>query len=159
MTQVEQGDVNTKNRRWFGLRPWGRHSLVLLVAGLAYVFIGLTYLITPNNLARAESLVIAERWWELEYWYAVFVLVGVLTVISSRWPPTADKWGYMTLTGFTAGWGAFYMTGVIFKDTGIANLGGALIWWLVAFMWWAISGLNNPPKVIVKVVEVIRNAR
>ena len=36
--------TNPREYEW-GLRPWRRHSLVVLVAGFAYIAIGATYLL------------------------------------------------------------------------------------------------------------------
>lgn len=143
---------------WYhGVRPWGRHSLVLAVAGLAYIFIGMAFFyVTPGD-HRDQALIVAKHWMPLDGWAWVFIIVGLATLISARWPPTADKWGYMILTGLSAGWGAFYAAGVIFEDTPISNFAGMAIYWLVAFMWWAISGLVNPEQTIVVVADVDRS--
>lgn len=142
-------DYITSPNRWMGVRPWTRHSLVLLVAGLAYIGIGITnHYIVPGG-PRWEALVVARHWFPLDVWSGVFVLVGVMAMLSSRWPPFADAWGYAVLTGFSAGWGGFYVAGVIFENSPTSNLVGWILWWLIAFMWWAISGLINPDRVVI----------
>lgn len=142
-------DYITTPRRWIGIRPWTRHSLVLLVAGLAYIGIGSAYYYIIPGGPRWEALVVARHWMPLDIWASVFVLVGFMSIISSRWPPFADSWGYAVLTGLSSGWGAFYFAGVIFDDSPVSNLTGGFVWWLVAFMWWAISGLMNPDQVVI----------
>lgn len=138
---------------WKGFRPFRRHSMVLLVAGLAYIFIGLQFILTPLTPARAATLWAPLRWAPIEVWGSIWILVGALSIISSKWPPVVESWGYMVLTGFSAGWGASYLTGVILGKSPASTLGSAVTWFLLAFMWWAISGLINPDRVAIMVVE------
>lgn len=138
---------------WLGLRPWRRHSLVLLVTGLVYVFIGFAYVYTDPRRSRDVALQIALDWWSLDVWGWIFVFSGLLAILSSRWPPFSETWGYFVLTGLSAGWSGFYVTGVIFGDSPVGNLTGGLTWGLVAFLWWAISGLVNPTTVILEHVS------
>lgn len=137
------------NSRFIGFRPWRRHSLVLVVAGLSYVGIGNSYILAKPSEAREQALVVALSWFPLEIWGIIWILVGLVAIISARWPPIAETWGYMVLTGFTAGWSATYLTGIIFEDSPTSNLLSVLIWALVAFLWWAISGLVNPTDKVV----------
>lgn len=126
---------------------------MLLVAGLAYVFIGVSYIVIPLTHARAQALVVALHWAPIQFWGSTWMLVGALSIISSRWPPIVESWGYMVLTGFSAGWGATYLTGVIVGESPAGNLSSATVWALMAFMWWAISGLINPDRVAIMVIE------
>lgn len=136
-------------RTWYGVRPWTKHSLVLLVSGLVYSGVGLSYILAPADSRSRAALSVAKSWMPIQGWGIVFLIIGLATVVSARWPPTADKWGYMILTGLSSGWSAFYFVGVIFVDTPASSLSGGCIWGLLAFMWWAISGLTNPVKVVV----------
>lgn len=133
-------------RAYFQLRPFKRHSLVLLVAGIVYIVNGLSLILTEPTRARTKALTIALNWAPLSVWGGVFVGVGLLAVISARWPPVFESWGYMVLTGLAAGWSATYLTGIIFEHSPLANLSGVLVWGLLAFLWWAVSGLLNPDK-------------
>lgn len=137
--------MNMPVRRW-GLRPWQRHSLVLTVAGISYFGTGLSYIFTTDYPARKKALVAARDWMPLYGWGYVFLLVGVLTLISSRWPAFAITWGYTTLTGLSILWCGFYLIGYLFRDAPATNFAGVLIWGLLGFLWWAISGLVNPTK-------------
>jgi len=143
---------------WRGLRPWKRHGLVLLVAGLVYVGIGMSYILTEPTPSRSIALVVALKWWSIRGWGGVFMFAGFLAIISSRWPPISKTWGYMVLTGLTAGWSMFYLVGILFFHSPWANVSGTLIWGLVAFMWWAISGLRNPgeEQILEEMVRAIR---
>jgi hypothetical protein len=134
-------------RRFIGIRPWTRHSLVLLVAGAVYFSIGIVYFRTPENGPTWNALESAREWFPLHTWGFIWCLVGTLSMISSRWPPVAEKWGYMALTGLAGGWGVFYILGALFGDNGLGSTAVGLVWWLVAFLWWAISGLISPEKI------------
>lgn len=142
----------TKEYFW-GLRPFRRHSLVLVVAGLAYVSIGNTYILTVPTDSRKQALVIALSWFPIEFWGTIWILVGIAAILSARWPPAAERWGYVMLTALSAGWSATYLTGIVFAHSPAANIYSVIVWALVAFLWWAIGGLVNPMDTVV----VIKN--
>ena len=134
-------------RHYIGIRPWTRHSLVLLVAGTVYICIGVVYLNIPSSGPTYNALSIARNWISLDTWASLWMLTGVLAILSARWPPKVETWGYMALTGLSAGWGAFYILGVIFGDNTLGSLAVGMMWLLVAFLWWAISGLISPEQI------------
>lgn len=138
------------------MRPWTRHSMVLLVAGLAYIGIGCSLIGNDLPPTREQSLIVALRFFPVDVYGWVFALCGGLAVLSSRWPAMAETWGYVVLTGLSAGWGTTYLMGVIVAHTPKANISSALVWGLIAFMWWAISGLVNPNKVVVMTSHELR---
>lgn len=140
---------------FFGLRPWRRHSLVLLVAGLVYVLIGLSYVLAEPTEARRVALQLAFAWAPIQIWGGVFMFSGFLAIISSRWPPISKTWGYMVLTGLSSGWAMFYLMGVVAFDAPSQNLSGVLSWGLIGFLWWAISGLRNPGEPDEKFVPAL----
>jgi hypothetical protein len=129
---------------WRELRPWKRHSLVLMVAGLIYVLIGIANILTKPTPDRVHALTYALQIAPMPVWGAIFVIAGILSIVSSRWPPVSKTWGYTVLTGLSAAWAGFYAVGIVFGDTPPSNLSGVLAWGLIGFMWWAISGLMNP---------------
>lgn len=131
-------------RKWRGLRPFLRHSMVLAVAGIVYIAIGYSYLTQEPTPVRLEALQYATRVLAYEYWGYVWILAGLLSILSSRWPPVSETWGYFVLTGQTTAWALFYAAGIVFGDSPSTNLSAVLSWGLIAFMWWAISGLVNP---------------
>lgn len=129
---------------WRGVRPWSRHSLVLFVGGFIYMAIGGSYIANPAPPARTEALQIALAHVSMDFLGWLFVFAGILSIISSRWPPVSKTWGYMVLTGLSSGFAAIYAFGVIFGDAPVANFVGTLSWGLFGFLWWAISGLVDP---------------
>lgn len=132
---------------WKGVRPFSRHSLVLMVAGLVFMAIGVSYVNTEPTLSRTVALHFALAWWGFETWGYIFILAGALAIVSARWPPISETWGYMVLTGLSGAWALFYLAGVLFHDSSPSNISGVLSWGLIAFMWWGISGLVNPANV------------
>lgn len=150
----ERRDLDEKHvslvRKWWGLRPWKRHSTILLVAGVLYSLIGYQYIIAPPNKTRDDSLVVLLQIAPLWVWGMTFLVGGVCACISSRWPPFTEVWGYMVLAGLSGAWMATYLVGFFFYHAPQSGLSGALLWGLLAFMWWAISGLLNPDTTAVK---------
>jgi biotin transporter BioY len=136
-------------RSAFALRPWQRHSLVLTVAGFVYVCLGIIYLAVPLTADRAGGLRLALRLTggSIAPWAIAWIVVGTLALTSTRWPPSSKTWGYTALTALAALWGSVYGLGVLFLHAPHAGLSGAFVWFLVAFLWWAISGLTNPDDV------------
>lgn len=139
---------------WRGVRPFERHSLVLLVAGGVYLLVGGAFIFTPMTPARQEALAFALQVLSMTQWGLVFALAGLLSIISSRWPPVSETWGYIVLTGLSAGWAAFYGVGVLFGEAPVSNFTGTLTWGLLGFMWWAISGLVNPQALVAMAKEI-----
>ncbi|MCW2496389.1 hypothetical protein [Jatrophihabitans sp.] len=125
------------------LRAWQRHSLVLAVAGTVYVLVGTSYILSEAIPSRESSLRVALAWMPFTAWGVVWIIVGLLAILSSRWPPASETWGYTTMTGLAAAWAAFYGFGILLGAPA-QGISGLLVWGLVAFMWWAISGLVNP---------------
>lgn len=149
---AEHGSVRA---RFWGLRPWKRHSLILMVGGFLYALIGFLFFNLPSNPARERALKVVLQVAPLEFWGSLFIMTGLLSMISSRWPPFSEKWGYMALTGMSSGWASIYLLGVIFFGSPSGNWSQALIWSILAFMWWAISGLSNPDHSVVRPNEGI----
>lgn len=130
-------------RNWVRLRPWTRHSLVLAVAGLVYVLIGGGYYTSPPSPERESSLRLALTWMPLPAWGVVFMAVGCMGILSSRWPIFSQKWGYTAMTALSSLWAGMFVGGAV-TGAPVQNLTGALVFGLLAFLWWAISGLVNP---------------
>lgn len=145
-----EGDFPVKaHRNLWALRPWSRHGIILLVAGFIYAIVGVSYILAKPSSNRANSLEILLRIAPLSVWGGIFVLAGILTMLSSRWPIFAETWGYVVLTGLSTGWGSAYLMGILFAKAPWTNVNGFLLWGLLGFMWWAVSGLVNPEKVVV----------
>jgi hypothetical protein len=155
----EHGDLEenlhiAKPRRFWGLRPWKRHSLILTVGGFLYVLIGFLYVRSPPSPGRELALKIVLQVAPIQVWGCVFIVSGILSMLSSRWPPFSEKWGYMVLTGMSSGWSATYLMGVLFFGSPTVGFSQALVWAILAFMWWAISGLLNPDTTAVRHEEL-----
>lgn len=146
--------AKTKVREDFwGIRPFKRHSMVLMVAGVFYALNGLIYILTEPTENRKIALAVAFNYFPIEFWGSVFIAAGTLAFISARWPPVTDTWGYVVLAALSAGWSLTYVAGVILENSPVSNLTGALQWGLLAFLWWAVSGFVNPDKTVVVVIN------
>jgi hypothetical protein len=138
-------DFPVKHPLW-GLRPWKRHSTILAVVGFMFVLTGLQYIFTASTPARDKSLFVLLQVAPIQVWAILLILAGLLAMASTKWPPGAETWGYMVLTGLSSGWSATYLFGVLFFGAPVAALGQSIIWAALAFMWWAISGFPNPER-------------
>jgi hypothetical protein len=135
-------------RHYLGFRPWTRHSLVLVVAGTVYILTGFVWLNASTGGPTWSSLDLARNWLSLDGWGYVWITVGVVSMFSALWPPKVETWGYMALTGLAVAWGVFYILGFYTeKDSSIGMLANGGAWLLVAFLWWAISGLVSPEQI------------
>lgn len=143
-----EGKFRMKAKFW-GLRPWKRHSLVLMVAGIMYIAIGVGYIFAPPSRVRDISLAVLLQVAPIIFWGTVFVIAGLLSILSAIWPPHAEKWGYMVLTGLSFGWGSAYLMGIVFAGSPWTNVNGFAVWGSIGFFLWAISGLQNPDKTVV----------
>lgn len=137
-------------RSLWGLRKWQRHDLILAVAGVIYVMIGVSYILAEPTENRFVALQVVLSVASLEFWGWTFVTAGALSIISSKWPPFAETWGYMVLTGMPAGWSSAYLLGIVVADSPASNISGFFSWGLIAFLWWVISGLPNPERPAAK---------
>jgi hypothetical protein len=146
---MEENFRLTKVRRFWGLRPWKRHSLILTVGGFLYVVIGILYIRAPSSPGREIALKVVLQIAPIQVWGGVFLLSGILSMLSSCWPPSSEKWGYMVLTGMSSGWATTHLLGVLFFGSPSVVLTQVLLWGILAFMWWGISGLSNPDVVVV----------
>ena len=131
------------------IRPWKRHSLILMVAGFLYAVVGFAYTTAAPNPGRARSLSFILEIAPQQFWGGLFIFSGILTMVSSIWPKDSGPWGYMILTGLSTGWSSIYLIGLLFFGSTTMNVTQIVLWAILAFMWWAISGLINPDEVVV----------
>lgn len=126
-----------------GLRPWQRHGQVLTVAGTVYIYTGLVYALTPTTASRESALRVALEWAPLSFYGIVFIVVGSLAIVSSRWPPASETWGYTAMTGLAVAWAGVYLFGIVFGAP-LGGLSAVSLWGMIGYLWYAISGLVNP---------------
>lgn len=136
-------------RPFLGLRRMKRHGLIQVVAGFIYAMVGVSYTLAKLRTIENHPLEIMLRIAPLQFWGGVFIFAGVLSMISSVWPPHIEAWGYMVLTGLSFGWGSAYLMGILFAGSPWSNINGFFVWGLMGFMLWAISGLMNPEQTVV----------
>lgn len=128
------------------LRPWQQHSNVLTVAGFVYITYGLIAVGTDWDPSRAGTLILVTHTPAL-LWMFAWLGVGMLALISTRWPASSKTWGYTALAGLATWWSVVYATSTLLGADPARNVGGTLVWALVAYLWYAISGLVNPDDI------------
>ncbi|QPL14681.1 membrane protein [Gordonia phage Schwartz33] len=134
-----------REKKWYHVKPWSRHGLILTTAGITYVAMGVMYASQPATELRSENLKLALEIMPYFWWGIGFVVVGGITIISARWPYAPKSLGYSVLTGWSTAWAGFHIFGGL--GTGnTAYVASGFSWAMVAFMWWAVSGLISPPK-------------
>jgi hypothetical protein len=141
-------------RKLLLVRSWERHSSVLFVGGLIYVFVGLTYLLEEPTAKQMDALIVVLRIAPVNVWAFVFMVTGFLTILSARFILFHQSWGYMLLCGLSAGWSAVYLIGLVVGPALlVVSLPLGLIWGLMCFLWWTISGFVNPESILEAIDE------
>lgn len=143
-----------RDYRWWALRPFQRHSLVLAVAGLVYIAFGSVLVGTVPSADRVSGLRLALAVAPLSVWGVLWIVAGCLAVVSARWPPASKTWGYSAMSGLAFCWAAMYLMGIVLLDAPISGASGALVWSLVGFLWWAIAGLMNPDDLLAHIADL-----
>jgi hypothetical protein len=121
-----------------------------MVVGLLYILIGFLYANAPSSRGREVSLAALLQVAPIGFWGSLFVISGLMAVISSRWPPLTATWGYMVLTGMSSAWSLGYLlSSAFFHAPWSTNITQMFLWGILAFLWWAVSGLLNPDQTAV----------
>lgn len=138
--------VTSTHKKWHHVKPWDRHGLILMTAGLAYILIGIAFLSSEVTQSREDNLRHVLRVMPYDVWCAAFVVVGIISIISSRWPSKPRTLGYATLTGWTSACAGFYIIGGLSEPMNTAYVAIGFVWGMMGFLWWAVSGLVCPPN-------------
>lgn len=144
MKRLVEGLRHPREHEWRKLRPWRQHSQVLIVSGLVYVTVGISYVVTEPTDARHAALKLATVIMPLSAWGWLWIVAGGLVFVSARWPPVSETWGYSVLTTLSFSWAFVYAAGVAFLGSPHSAISGALLWGLAAYLWYKIAGLTNP---------------
>lgn len=87
-------------------------------------------------------------------WGVLFALVGFFALLSTRWPRGHANWGYVVMCGWAAFWaGAYGIPLLFFGAQWDLSIPGALVWSMIAYLWWGISGLISPEMIREKPPE------
>ena len=149
----------TEIDRWAEFHPWKRHGLILLASGSYFIVFGFNLFLSGDELERREEIIVsALRIMPTRGWAWLFIFLGAVIIIVSRFKCFRPSWGYMILVGHGSAWTAVYFVGYVFDGAPIANLNYGLIWMIFSFKWYLVSGLVNPdnpaePRAIVKTVR------
>jgi hypothetical protein len=131
-------------RQHLRLRPWGARGLVLVILGIIWSLLGTHYVLVPWTPNAREALFVpaalAPQW----VWGMGWLVAGLLAIVSSRWPPTQDSWGYVALGTTAMLWACFYLFGALRSDL-VSGATGSLVWLAVCGLLYAVSRLAEPP--------------
>jgi hypothetical protein len=111
---------------------------------MVYIGLGVSYVFADADLNQQSAVYLATRWLPFSYWGALWIAVGLMAIVSARWPPVSKTWGYSAMTGLASAWAGLYLVGICFLNAPLYQISGTLAWGLLAFMWWVISGLVAP---------------
>lgn len=134
-----------KKPKWYHVKPWSRHGLILTTVGVAYIAVGIMFVSQEATALRAENLKLALNVMPYTWWGIGFMVVGLITIVSSRWPFAPKSLGYSVLSGWTVAWAGFHIIGGIAAGN-TAYIASGVVWATMAFLWWAVSGLVDLPR-------------
>lgn len=121
--------------------------MVLVMAGLIYVGLGYSFITAPGYVGKDPSLHSALRLLSMDGWGIVYMACGALAAISAFSPIGKKAWGYMILTANSSVWAFLYILSVFTGGAPKLTFLSSLIWLLLAFIWWAVSGLLSPEHI------------
>lgn len=127
----------TLRERWGTLRPWTQREVIPVLLGLIWVTIGTSYCLDPLSMKATHALVMPLSLMPIQGWGSAFVFVGILAIVSSRWPPHQDTWGYVVLAASSAWWACSYLVGFIF--TGGNGWTGFAVWFVLCALIWSVN--------------------
>jgi ABC-type transport system involved in multi-copper enzyme maturation permease subunit len=132
----------------------GRRGAVLVLLGAIYTLIGIGYITTPLTEAAADQLHFALTIASSYVWGYLFLITGIVAVISSRWPPGKTTWGYGFLAATSLWWAGQYFIGMVIVHAR-GSYRGVLSWLALSVMILIISGWEEyePPLTTLSDLE------
>jgi uncharacterized membrane protein len=125
----------------------GKRGEVLVLLGFIFILTGFGFVKHPElNPAAKAQLHTALQIAPIQFWGVMFIISGLVAMISSRWPPGQSVWGYGTLAIVSIWWTSMYVTGWLYLGvTGAYR--GALSWATTSLIILIISGWEEykPP--------------
>ncbi len=116
-------------------RPWPGtlRGLILWQFGWAFIILGgINYLATtipePNRTYLSFALDFAPA--RLYGW--IFIVAGVLAIVSAYCHFDRDRWGYLLTSVLAGSWATVYVCGWLFYDASPRSIGAGVIWFLFA---------------------------
>lgn len=123
----------------------GRRGAFLLLFGLAYAGIGLSYVFAEPTAPIREAMVWLPSWSPLWACGVAFVAAGGVALVCAFLPLPGDRFGFMALASISAAWAVAnvvswqaehqargWVTAIVF-----AAVGGAVL---------VVSGMPNPVR-------------
>jgi hypothetical protein len=105
----------------------GRRGLVLILFGIIYGLIGLSYTAGALSPTAAQNLHLALQLLPIHTWGVLWLVAGGLALVASHWPPGRDWWGYAVLSGLSTTWCVVSLLGRLLYGAPY-GLSGALVY-------------------------------
>jgi hypothetical protein len=123
----------------------GRRGSFLILFGLIYVAVGLSYIYAPNDSPVRQSMAWLPHLTDLTFCGGVWATAGLIAGVHAFLPIPKDRFGYMALAATAIAWTVAYMVswGLGYADRGwvsavvFAALGAATL---------VVSGMPNPVR-------------
>ena len=125
---------------------WNQHSLILIAGGTYMMSIGWSYLFSAISVLRYRSLSVALNILPLEWWGGIFMAVGIAAWLFALVFKRKQVWGFTLLTGLSAAWGTVYILAIKEPPNVDFQVTQALMWYLLAIVWWGVAGLVSPKR-------------
>lgn len=127
-------------------RPWPgtRRGLCLWLFSLAFVTIGyFNNIIGEQTSVTRDSLAFAFSIAPPVFWGYTMATVGLISAFLSYCHLGRDRYGFVMLAVYSAGWGLVYLCGYLFYDASVRAISGAITWVLFSSILILISGFPN----------------
>lgn len=119
----------------------GRRGAFQFLFGVVYIVVGCSFIFTPQAGARQASLQWVTAFVPLEPLAALWVVAGVLGLVSAFHARPKDWFGFAALVFAPAFWGSLFFIGS-FVGTPFAFVSAA-IYWLFAATPMIVSGMQG----------------
>jgi len=127
-------------------KPWDRHGLILTTVGVSYILISIVLLLSDQSTSGLSNVKDILAVAPYPYWCGALIVVGCASILSAILNSIPRTLGYVVLTGWSTFWAGVHIIGGLSYPMDLSYVSLGMIWALMAFLWWAISGLLSPPK-------------
>jgi len=119
----------------------GRRGAFQLVSAGVYLIVGASFLLTPGAGTRQTSLRWLTEYVPLEPFAALWVLAGLLGIVSAFQCRPRDWFGFAALVFAPGVWGALFFIGAITGNPAAFN--SAAVYWLFAALSMIVAGMQG----------------
>lgn len=138
--------VRDERRTYMMLKPFGVRGLVLSTLGVLWVLIGvsgLTVGLSPLSVLTIDYMLDELFFLNTVTVSAAWIATGIMGIITSRWPPYQDSWGFFFLAPMPMFWALLHLVGAIFHGP-ILGVLVTVVYAVMCVLLWGISKLEDP---------------